>query len=69
MILGCLICHAIVKGEKRMENHLLKAHADTVSCHLNIVTNFSCEEGSLSWKKFIVPTLDVSNLSLEEKKQ
>jgi hypothetical protein len=57
MKLGCLLCHTVTKGEKTMLTHLVKHHEDTVSCHLNIVDNFSCEEGSDYWKKFIAPTL------------
>jgi hypothetical protein len=56
MRLGCLICHRVIKGEKTMEKHLLTVHGETVSCHLNIVDNFSCEEASEAWKKYIAPT-------------
>ena len=61
MQLACMLCHTVTKGEKTMHKHLMKYHAETVAYQYNIVQNFSCEEDSVAWKKFIVPTLLASN--------
>jgi hypothetical protein len=43
-----------------MKKHLLKEHKDTMHGHLNIVDNFSCEEGSKYWEKFSFVTENIS---------
>lgn len=61
MRFGCLICHKIRNTERGMFNHLIKKHTEIVSCHLHILDSFSCEEGSIYWKKYIAPTIQMVN--------
>ena len=58
--LGCLICKSIKNTRVEMKKHLLKEHKDTMHGHLNIVDNFSCEEGSKYWEKFSFVTENIS---------